>query len=217
MTLTLNRPRSSLLRATLLIAGATLVAACGPGATATPTLGPTAEATPAGSGGTAACPTAAPEPMAAGETRLVSITTELGVIEVSIEADLGPLAAANFIALAACGFYDGVVFHRAIPGFMIQGGDPTGTGGGGPGYEFANDPVNVGYDRGVIAMANAGLNTNGSQFFIVMEEYNPPAPNYSIFGRVTSGMEVVDAIAEAADGEYPSDPVVIESIAVSSL
>jgi cyclophilin family peptidyl-prolyl cis-trans isomerase len=212
------RPRPSALRATLVLAGAALLAAaCGPGATVAPTPGPTA--TPAGSAAAGTCPTAGPEPMAAGETRLVSITTELGVIEVSIEADLGPLAAANFVALAACGFYDGVVFHRAIPGFMIQGGDPTGTGGGGPGYQFANDPANVGYDRGVIAMANSGLNTNGSQFFIVMEEYLPPSGtrDYSIFGRVTSGMEVVDAIAAAADGEYPSDPVIIESIAVSSL
>ena len=216
MTHVPSRPRSSMLRASLLLAGAALLgAACGPGASVAPTPGPTA--TPAGTAVAGTCPTAAPEPMAAGESRLVVITTELGVIEVSIEADLGPLAAANFVALAACGFYDGVVFHRAIPGFMIQGGDPTGTGGGGPGYQFANDPVSVPYDRGVISMANAGLNTNGSQFFIVIEEYNPPAPNYSIFGRVTSGMEVVDAIAGAADGEYPSDPVVIESMEVSSL
>jgi cyclophilin family peptidyl-prolyl cis-trans isomerase len=215
--MTMTHPRSTLLRAVVLLALCAVLGACGPGATTAPTAGPTTRATPAGSGANATCPTEAPPPMAAGEERLASIQTELGTIEVSIQGDLGPLAAANFVALAACGFYDGVVFHRAIPGFMIQGGDPTGSGSGGPGYEFPNDPVKVPYDRGVIAMANAGLDTNGSQFFIVIEEYDPPAPNYSIFGRVTSGMEVVDAIAAAADAEYPSDPVVIESISVSGL
>ena len=215
--MTTTHPRSTLRSAATLLALATVLGACGPGATTAPTAGPTAAPTSAGSGAASTCPTEAPPPMAPGEERVVAIQTELGTIEASIQGDLGPLAAANFVALAACGFYDGVVFHRAIPGFMIQGGDPTGSGGGGPGYEFPNDPVNVPYERGVIAMANAGLDTNGSQFFIVIEEYNPPAPNYSIFGRVTSGMEVEDAIAAAADAEYPSDPVVIQSISVSSI
>jgi len=200
-------------RAILLLAIALVAGACGPGATATPS--PTVAGTQVPSDGAAGCPTEAPPPMAAGEQRLVSIETELGVIEISVQDDLGPLAAANFVALAACGFYDGVTFHRAIPGFMIQGGDPLGTGSGGPGYEFPNDPVTVPYERGVVAMANAGRDTNGSQFFIVLEEYNPPSPDYSIFGRVTSGMEVADAIAAAADAEYPSDPVVIESVSLS--
>jgi cyclophilin family peptidyl-prolyl cis-trans isomerase len=203
-------PRPILLLAIALGAGA-----CGPGATATPL--PTVAVTQAPSDGAAGCPTEAPAPMAAGEQRLVSLETELGVIEISVQGDLGPLAAANFVALAACGFYDAVTFHRAIPGFMIQGGDPLGTGSGGPGYEFPNDPVTVPYDRGVVAMANAGRDTNGSQFFIVLEEYNPPSADYSIFGRVTSGMEIADAIAAAADAEYPSDPVVIESVSLSGL
>jgi len=142
----------------------------------------------------AGCPTAAPEPLAAGETREVTIETDQGNIVMEVEADLGPLAAGNFVALAECGFYDGVVFHRILPGFVIQGGDPTGTGSGGPGYEFPNDPVAVPYERGVVAMANAGRDTNGSQFFIVLGDAGLP-PDYSVFGRVTSGMEVADTIA----------------------
>ena len=153
-------------------------------------------AAPAESGGPLAdgCPTTPPEPLPAGETREVTIETELGNIVIGVEADLGPLAAGNFVALAQCGFYDGVVFHRIMPDFVIQGGDPTGTGSGGPGYEFPNDPVSVPYQRGVVAMANAGRDTNGSQFFIVLAEAGLP-PDYSVFGRVTSGMEVADEIS----------------------
>ena len=153
-------------------------------------------AAPAESGGPVAegCPSSAPEPLPAGETRDVTIETDLGNIVIAVEADLGPLAAGNFVALAECGFYDGVVFHRIMPDFVIQGGDPTGTGSGGPGYEFPNDPVSVPYERGVVAMANAGRDTNGSQFFIVLQEAGLP-PDYSVFGRVTSGMEVADQIA----------------------
>ena len=140
------------------------------------------------------CPTAPPEPLPAGETREVTIETDQGDIVIEVEADLGPLAAGNFVALAECGFYDGIVFHRILPGFVIQGGDPTGTGSGGPGYEFPNDPVAVPYERGVVAMANAGRDTNGSQFFIVLDDAGLP-PDYSVFGRVTSGMEIADEIA----------------------
>ena len=109
----------------------------------------------------------------------------------------------NFVTLAEKGFYDGVIFHRVIKGFMIQGGDPTGTGSGGPGYQFADElnPLTSsykrGYARGTLAMANAGPDTNGSQFFIMHADY--PLPHaYTIFGRVTAGMEVVDAIANGA-------------------
>ena len=144
--------------------------------------------------GAQGCPTSAPDPLPAGETREVTIETDLGNIVIGVEADLGPLAAGNFVALADCGFYDGVIFHRILPDFVIQGGDPTGTGSGGPGYEFPNDPVSVPYERGVVAMANAGRDTNGSQFFIVLEEAGLP-PDYSVFGRVTSGMEVADEIS----------------------
>jgi cyclophilin family peptidyl-prolyl cis-trans isomerase/predicted small lipoprotein YifL len=153
-------------------------------------------AAPAGSPATGGdgCPTSAPEPLPAGEKRDVTIETDLGNIVIEVEADLGPLAAGNFVALVECGFYDGVVFHRIMPDFVIQGGDPTGTGSGGPGYEFPNDPVSVPYERGVVAMANAGRDTNGSQFFIVLQEAGLP-PDYSVFGRVTSGMEVADQIS----------------------
>jgi cyclophilin family peptidyl-prolyl cis-trans isomerase len=155
--------------------------------------------------------------MAGRETRVVTIETSKGPIEITVEADLGPLAAENFVALASCGYYDGVGFHRVIPGFVVQGGDPTGTGSGGPGYEFADDPVNVPYERGVVAMANAGPGTNGSQFFIVLDDAGGAGlgPSYSVFGRVTNGMDAVDAIAAAADGENPTEPIVMDRVTVA--
>ena len=175
-----------------------------------------AESSAAGGEG---CPTAAPDPLPAGETREVTIETDLGNIVMDVEADLGPLAAGNFVALAECGFYDDVVFHRIIPGFVIQGGDPTGTGSGGPGYQFPNDPVSVAYDRGVVAMANAGPGTNGSQFFIVLDEAGLP-PDYSVFGRVTSGMEVADQIAAGprtgAQDDLALEPVAMKRVTVAN-
>ena len=112
--------------------------------------------------------------------------------------------------------YDGTIFHRVIPGFMIQGGDPTGTGRGGPGYRFRDEPVRLAYQRGMLAMANAGPNTNGSQFFIMHADYRLP-PNYTIFGRLTDGHDVLDAIASAPTGpdDRPTDPVSILGIAIS--
>jgi cyclophilin family peptidyl-prolyl cis-trans isomerase len=170
---------------------------------------------PAGSGSASgSCPTAPPTAMAAGQKRVVTIETAKGKIEITVEADLGPLAAGNFVALVSCGFYDGLVFHRVVPGFVIQGGDPTGTGSGGPGYSFADDLVKVPYARGVVAMANSGPNTNGSQFFIVLADATLD-PNYSVFGRVTSDMEAVDAIAAAADAENPSHPIAMDKITVA--
>ena len=182
---------------------------------------PPAESAPAGSASTQGdnCPTTAPDPLPAGEKREVTIETDAGNIVIDVEADLGPLAAGNFVALAECGFYDGVVFHRIIPGFVIQGGDPTGTGSGGPGYQFPNDPVSVAYDRGVVAMANAGRDTNGSQFFIVLDEAGLP-PDYSVFGRVTSGMEVADEIAAGPSSGGQSgqalEPVVMNRVTVAT-
>jgi len=203
-----NRRLPSALRAIALGAAFAVIAAgCGIGSQSTTKP----IATTASSG----CPTKAPAALPAGETRTVELKTSKGSISIKVEADLGPLAAGNFVALASCGFYDGLVFHRAIPGFMIQGGDPKGSGSGGPGYEFANDPVTVPYDRGVVAMANAGRDTNGSQFFILIAPYDPPAADYSVFGRVTSGIEVADAIAAAADGEYPSHPIAIDGVSVT--
>jgi cyclophilin family peptidyl-prolyl cis-trans isomerase len=202
-----------------LLATLAVVAACstaGPAATPIPTSTPAASS-PASQGSTSGCPTTGPQPMPGGEKRVVTIETAKGPIEITVEADLGPLAAENFVDLAACGFYDGTVFHRVVPGFVIQGGDPTGTGGGGPGYEFKNDPVNVPYERGVVAMANAGRDTNGSQFFIVLQDVPEGglAPDYSVFGRVTKGMDAVDAIAAAADAQKPTNPIVMDKVTIA--
>jgi cyclophilin family peptidyl-prolyl cis-trans isomerase len=197
-------------RGAALAAGLVLgLGACSSGASPLPTIGP--QASDAGG----ACPTSQPAALPAGESRTVEIETSKGSITIRVEADLGPLAAGNFVALASCGYYDGIVFHRVMPGFVIQGGDPTGSGMGGPGYEFANDPVTVPYDRGVVAMANAGRDTNGSQFFIVLADSGLD-PNYSVFGRVTAGMDAVDAIAADADAENPSHPIVMDAVTVSN-
>jgi cyclophilin family peptidyl-prolyl cis-trans isomerase len=186
------------------IAAALAVSACAGGTSGT---------NPPGSSG--ACPKAQPPALAAGETRSVTIETSKGRIVIKVEGALGPFAAGNFVALAECGFFDGLVFHRAVPNFMIQGGDPTGTGRGGPGYQFQNDPVTVPYEAGVVAMANAGQDTNGSQFFIVLVDY-PLDPDYSIFGRVIEGLDTAIAIAAAADSEYPTNPVAMTTVSVSN-
>jgi cyclophilin family peptidyl-prolyl cis-trans isomerase len=123
------------------------------------------------------------------------IMTTKGEIVFEILGDEGPKAASNFIALAKSGYYDGLKFHRVVPGFVIQGGDPKGDGTGGPGYKFEDDKVNLPYDQGIVAMANAGPNTNGSQFFIMLEDAPTLPPSYSVFGRVTSGMDTVKKIA----------------------
>lgn len=123
--------------------------------------------------------------------------TEKGDITVTLNTDQTPKTVNNFVTLAKKGFYNKTIFHRIIKGFMIQGGDPKGDGTGGPGYKFDDEPFTGEYTRGTIAMANAGPNTNGSQFFI-MHADNPLPKNYVIFGKVTTGLEVVDKIAEAA-------------------
>ncbi len=196
----------------------------GSGAAATPSSAATNPSNKPASGGPVAsqvargtnCPTT--EPPAAAQQAVVTIATAKGTIEITVDAALGPKAAGNFIALASCGFYDGVVFHRLVPDFVIQGGDPTGTGSGGPGYEFADDPVTVPYVRGIVAMANSGPNTNGSQFFIVLSDNNGLNPLYSVFGRVTAGMDVVDAIAAMPNSGPPNNqatsPVAMDKVTV---
>lgn len=124
----------------------------------------------------------------------VRIKTTLGDIVVQVDPDQGPNAASNFVYLVKKGFYNGTIFHRVIPGFMIQGGDPTGTGMSGPGYQFKNDPVKSPYSKGIVAMANAGRDTNGSQFFIMVDSVGLP-PDYSVFGRVIEGQDVADKIS----------------------
>lgn len=121
------------------------------------------------------------------------IETNKGRIVFEIFPD-SPKAASNFIFLTLNNFYNGLKFHRVEPGFVIQGGDPQGNGTGGPGYQFEDEPVTMDYNKGIVAMANSGPNTNGSQFFIMLED-NPSLPkNYTIFGRVVEGMEVVQNI-----------------------
>jgi cyclophilin family peptidyl-prolyl cis-trans isomerase len=154
-----------------------------------------------------------------------TIATEIGDIDIELYTESAPKAAQNFIDLAAKGFYDDVIFHRVIPGFMIQGGDgqfgkkaslDTGrVGTGGPGYKFADEPFSGSYLRGTLAMANAGPNTNGSQFFIMHADYALPK-NYLIFGQVTKGLDVVDRIATAPrnNRDLPNAPVAMTKVTV---
>jgi peptidyl-prolyl cis-trans isomerase B (cyclophilin B) len=183
------------------------------------------------------CPTEQPAALPAGETRDVTISTDLGDIVIRVEADLSPIAAGNFVALAECGWYDGVVFHRVatLPDgtpFVIQGGDgqfgrvpnliPNLLGAGGPPYTIEDEPVATRYQRGTVAMARTSEpNSVGSQFFIVLDDAAEPTlasyNNYPIIGSVTSGMDVVDAIDEAAGGlEMPADPVVMTDVSVAN-
>jgi cyclophilin family peptidyl-prolyl cis-trans isomerase len=152
----------------------------------------------------------------------ITIKTNMGDISFETYDADAPNTVKNFITLAEKGFYDGVIFHRVIPGFMIQGGDPTGTGTGGPGYSFADelnpntDSYKAGYKKGVVAMANAGPNTNGSQFFIMVSDY--PLPNsYTIFGKVISGQNVADAISEVPtnSSDLPNSKVIMEKVTVA--
>ena len=144
------------------------------------------------------------------------IETSAGSMIAELFAADAPKTVNNFVFLARDGYFDGIIFHRCIPGFMIQGGDPTGTGRGGPGYRFNDELVTRQYLRGTLAMANAGPNTNGSQFFVMHADY-PLPPNYTIFGKLTSGEEVVDAIATAPTGaqDRPVNPVTIDSVTVT--
>ena len=148
-----------------------------------------------------------------------TIRTNKGDIAVELFADESPQTVNNFVFLAREGFYDGVIFHRVISGFMIQGGDPTGTGTGGPGYRFRDEleaATKHGYDRGTLAMANAGPNTNGSQFFITHVDA-PLPPAYAVFGRTTAGHDVIDAIAgvPTGSGDKPMEDVVIDTVEIT--
>ena len=151
----------------------------------------------------------------------VTVDTNFGKIVLELYPKDAPKTVENFVTLAKKSFYDGLTFHRVISGFMIQGGDPLGTGTGGPGYTFADelDPntpsAKAGYKKGVLAMANAGPNTNGSQFFIMLADYPLPR-NYTIFGRVILGQEVVDKIGQIKTGpnDRPVTPVVMKMVTV---
>ena len=150
------------------------------------------------------------------KTYSATLDTNHGEISISLFAEDAPQTVNNFVFLAREGFYDGVIFHRVVPGFVIQGGDPTGTGRGGPGYEFRDELDKPRpYSRGTVAMANSGPNTNGSQFFICLADVGLPH-SYTIFGEVTDGMDAVDAIAGLSlRGEKPKDDAVIRSVTIS--
>jgi peptidyl-prolyl cis-trans isomerase B (cyclophilin B) len=144
-----------------------------------------------------------------------TLHTNHGPIAIELFDDDAPKTVENFTKLARDGFYDGIIFHRVIPDFMIQGGDPTGTGSGGPGYTFADEFNDNKVVRGALAMANAGPNTNGSQFFIVTTEAASWLDGkHTVFGRVTDGMDVVDAISalETDARDRPTTDVVIERV-----
>ncbi|MBE0609425.1 MAG: peptidylprolyl isomerase [Dehalococcoidia bacterium] len=150
------------------------------------------------------------------KTYTATIETSAGTMTAEFFAADAPNTVNNFVFLARDGYYADVIFHRCIKGFMIQGGDPTGTGRGGPGYRFNDEPVSRQYLRGTLAMANAGPNTNGSQFFIMHADY-PLPPSYTIFGKLTSGEDVLDAIATAPTGaqDRPVNTVSISSVTIS--
>ena len=223
--------------ATLAGAAAFLAAACSGGAGASPILTPrSAPAEPPASqpagGIPAGCPTSAPAPLAAGDVATVTLATEKGDIIIAVKGSLAPNATGNFVALAECGYYDGVVFHRLMPGFVLQGGDgqygrvpiadPTQMGYGGPGYTITDDPVTAPYGRGTVAMARTSEpNSVGSQFFIVLDDKDQAvlasANTYQIIGSVATGMDAVDAIYAAAAGqELPPNPIAMTKVTVSN-
>ncbi|HSH76851.1 MAG TPA: peptidylprolyl isomerase [Longimicrobiales bacterium] len=151
----------------------------------------------------------------------VTIETNLGTIEAEMYADVAPRTAGNFMELARKGFYDGVIFHRVIDGFMIQGGDPTGTGRGGPGYkiddEFGPDLAHAA--AGILSMANAGPNTGGSQFFITLAATPWLDGKHAIFGKVVEGLDVVEKIGATpvSPGDRPVDDVVMKKVTVNDV
>ena len=220
-----------------------LVAACssGGGTAPLPTIpsqgpaSPTPEPTHPGPTYPPGCPTEQPDALGAGETRTVTITTDKGDITMKIDADLSPIAAGNFVTLAECGYYNDVVFHRLVPGFVIQGGDgmfgrspdviPDLVGSGGPKYTIKDEPVTAKYGRGTVAMARtAEPDSVGSQFFIVLDDAAEAAlasaNTYQIIGEVTTGMDVVDKIAAMPNSGSPSnaaiDPLPMTKVTVAT-
>ena len=149
------------------------------------------------------------------KNRQAVLTTSCGEITIELFVGESPTTTNNFAFLANEGFFDATIFHRVVPGFVVQGGDPTGTGTGGPGYRFGDELAaarNRGYERGTVAMANAGPDTNGSQFFICLDDVALP-PNYAVFGAVREGMDNVDKIASVPlRGESPTETVFLESV-----
>ncbi|MEA2676813.1 MAG: hypothetical protein QOJ81_954 [Chloroflexota bacterium] len=173
-----------------------------------------------------ATPLANPPSTPSGDGTTATIVTDVGTVVFELYTDSAPVATQNFINLAQVGYYDGVVFHRLVPNFMIQGGDPLGTGGGGPGYGIQDEPIVGAYNRGIVAMARTSApNSQGSQFFIVVKDTPFLAqadPGYTIFGNVVQGMDVVDQIVNmptANDeqngiGGTALNPVIMRSVTI---
>ncbi len=160
--------------------------------------------------------------MAADPENTLYLELKTGRVVIELRPDLAPNHVARIKELVRQGFYDGLKFHRVIPGFMVQTGDPKGNGSGGPGYRFADEPVSRSYSKGIVAMANAGPNTNGSQFFIIHAAQYPLDPDYTIFGQVTQGLETVDEIAnspvqdiDGRKGSSPIEPIIVESVEIT--
>jgi cyclophilin family peptidyl-prolyl cis-trans isomerase len=154
------------------------------------------------------------------KTYIATLDTSCGQIVIQLEPNLAPKTVNNFVFLADQGFYNGLTFHRVIPGFVVQGGDPKGNGTGGPGYQFADELPKTAYTIGDVAMANAGPNTNGSQFFIVQGTQATSLPlSYSNFGKVTSGIATVNRIANvpsSASTNAPNQPVWMYTVTVTA-
>ena len=157
----------------------------------------------------------------AGKRYVATVKTSCGTFEITLDAKRAPKTGGSFKYLADKGFYDGTTFHRIVPGFVIQGGDPRGDGSGGPGYSVVEKPPgNLAYERGVVAMAKTQTEapgTSGSQFFVVTAEDAQLPPDYALLGKVTEGQEVVDKIGAVptTPDEQPTDPVVIKSVKVT--
>jgi Peptidyl-prolyl cis-trans isomerase (rotamase) - cyclophilin family len=208
-------------RALAFVLLSTVIAACSTATTPTPSAGP--------------CPSAAPTADEAAAINAAAaramVTTNLGSFTIELYPQAAPIATANFVALARCGFYDGISFHRVIAGFVAQAGDPqtkanraefAGLGTGGPGFDFTIEPPADGYnyDQYVVAMANSGQpDSNGSQLFIDLADLDGRlARSYTIFGKVVAGTEVIDAIGAVATtpGDVPVQPIIIGSVAIES-
>ena len=212
--------------AVLIILGVMLVAACRAEATPVPTRTPIPTSTPTAAPpreGVAKIKQYSQEPemtIQVDKQYAATINTNKGAITIELFPKEAPKTVNNFVFLARDGYYDGVIFHRVIPGFMVQGGDPMGTGGGGPGYNFEDEIVSsLGFDSaGLLAMANrgGGTSTNGSQFFITVAPTPHLNGNHTIFGRVIQGQEVADAISAlpSGPGDRPLEDVVIQSVEI---
>ena len=149
-------------------------------------------------------------------TYTATLDTSCGEIVMELDAEAAPIAVNNFVFLARQGYYDGLTFHRTVPGFVIQGGDPFGNGTGGPGYQFADELPDDGYPQGTVAMANSGPDTNGSQFFIVSGNADQLPNAYSKFGEVTAGLDIAETIESLGDPttQAPERPVYIYSVTI---